>query len=191
MKSSWLKSTVLVGLVGAGCLALQAQEIVHAVTGAVTAVDPTNNTITITTNDGSEGVFKYQKALKTNVVFDKEVRSGTTAPADFNKIGDHVVAYYVDQGYVNRTIVALKDFGPAALQEASGTVVKTKHHVIIVKTDAGATETFEIAKDASAETPAGVVSGFKFDVDPGTRVTVRYTEANGTKIAQFIRNAFG
>ena len=159
----------------------------------MTAVDPTNNTITITTNDGSEGVFKYQKALKTDVVFDKEVRSGTTAPADFNKIGDHVVAYYVDQGYVNRTIVALRTSRPKPrfLQEASGTVVKTKHHVIIVRTDAGATETFEIAKDASAETPAGVVSGFKFDVDPGTRVTVRYTEANGTKIAHFIRNAFG
>jgi hypothetical protein len=191
MSTIWMKRFFLLAFVSAACSAIYAQEIVHAVTGVVTSLDPANNTITIKTNDGSDGVFKYQKTLRTNLVFDKEVRNGTTEPASFNKIGDHVVAYFVDQGFVNRTIVALKDFGPSALKAASGTVVKTKHHEIVLRTDAGTTEAFEIAKDASAETPQGVVSGFKFDVDPGTKVTVRYTEEGGRMIAQFIRNAFG
>ncbi len=191
MNHIWLKRFLLLGFVGAACSAIYAQEIVHAVSGVATAVDPANSTITIKTNDGSDGAFKYQKGRKTDLVFDKNVRAGTIEPADFNKIGDHVIAYYVDQGFVNRTIVALKDLGPAALKAVSGTVVETKHHVIVLRTDTGATESIEIAKDASAETPGGVVSGFKFDVDPGTKVTVRYTEEGGRMIAQFIRNAFG
>ncbi len=186
-----LKRFFLLALLSAGCSAVYAQQIVHAVTGVVTSVDPANNTITIKTNDDSAGVFKYQKGGKTELVFDKDVRNGTTEPASFNKIGDHVVAYYVDMGFVNRTIVALKDFGPSALKSTSGTVVKNKHHEIVLRTDAGSTESFEISRDASAETPQGVVSGFKFDVDPGTRVTVRYTEEGGRMIAQFIRNSFG
>ncbi len=189
--SIWLKRFLLLALISSACSTIYAQKIVHGVSGEVTAVNPADNTITVKTTDGSDWVFKYQKGEKSGLLFDKDVRTGTIEPADFNKIGDHVVAYYIDQGFVNRTIVALKDFGTSQLETASGSVIKTKHHEITVKTDTGATETFEISKDASAETPGGVVSGFKFDVDPGTRVTVRYTEEGGRMIAQFIRNAFG
>ena len=119
MSNIWMKRFFLLAFVGAACSATFAQQIVHAVTGAVTSVDPANNTITIETNDGSDGVFKYQKGGKTEIVFDKEVRNGTTEPASFNKIGDHVVAYYVDIGFGTRTVVALKDFGPSALKAAA------------------------------------------------------------------------
>ena len=191
MSKFWMKRIFLLGFVSAACSAIYAQEIVHAITGVVTSVNPADNTITIKTNDGSAGVFNYQKGGKAELVFDKEVRNGTTEPASFNKIDDHVVVYYVDMGFVDRTVVALKDFGPSALKAASGTVVKTKHHEIVLKTDTGATESFEVARDASAETPQGVVSGFKFDIDLGTKVTVRYTEEGGRMIAHFIRNSFG
>jgi hypothetical protein len=182
--SHWLKRFLLLALISSACSTIYAQKIVHGVSGEVTAVNPADDTITVKTTDGSDWVFKYQKGAK-------DVRAGTIEPYDFNKIGDHVVAYYVDQGFVNRTIVALKDFGTSQLETASGSVIRTKHHEITVQTDKGATETFEISKDASAETPGGVVSGFKFDVDPGTKVTVRYTEEGGRMIAQFIRNSFG
>ncbi len=181
-----LRNAVFCALIGAGSFTAKAQEVVHAVTGVVTAVDPAKGLIAIKTNDESEGDFHYKKQLKADIEFDKDVRDGTAAPDSFKKVGDHVVAYYFGEGS-QRTIVALKDFGATGLTAASGTVVKSKRHAIVLKTDAGATESFDIAKDASAETPIGVVSGFKLDVDPGTRATVRYTESNGMKIAQFIR----
>jgi hypothetical protein len=181
-----LENLMLLALVGASWLALQAQEVVHAVSGVVTAVHPTENSITVKTNDGSAGEFRYHKELKTDIEFDREVRSGTTEPNGFNKIGDHVVVYYFGDD-AQRTIVALKDFGPAPLNVATGTIVKVKHHAVIIKTDADKTESFDIAKDASAETPMGVVSGLKFDADEGERVTVRYLQTNGLNVAQFIR----
>jgi len=186
MKKMRLESFMLLALVGASWLALQAQEVVHAVSGVVTAVHPAETSITVKTNDGSAGEFHYHRELKADIEFDKEVRGGTTEPNGFNKIGDHVVVYYFGEG-TQRTIVALKDFGPAALNVASGTIVKAKHHAVIIKTDAGKTESFDIAKDASAETPIGVVSGLKFDANEGERVTVRYLQTNGLNVAQFIR----
>jgi len=186
MNKMRLESLIFLALVGVSCLASQAQEVVHAVSGVVTAVHPAENSITVKTNDGSAGEFRYQKDLKADIEFDREVRSGTTEPNGFNKIGDHVVVYYFGEG-TQRTIVALKDFGPAPLNVASGTVVKAKHHAVIIKTDAGKTESFDIAKDASAETPIGVVSGLKFDANEGERVTVRYLQTNGLNVAQFIR----
>lgn len=181
-----LRNVVLCALLGGGAFAARAQQVVHAVTGVVTAVDPAKSLIAVKTNDDSEGDFHYQKQLKADLEFDKNVREGTADPGAFNKVGDHVVAYYIGEGS-QRTIVALKDFGATGLSVASGTVVKAKRHAIMLKTDAGATESFDIAKDASAETSVGVVSGFKLDVDPGTRATVRYIESNGLKVAQFIR----
>jgi hypothetical protein len=67
-----------------------------------------------------------------------------------------------------------------------GTIVKAKHHAVIIKTDVGKTESYDIAKDASAETPIGVVSGLKFEANEGERVTVRYLQTNGLNVAQFI-----
>ena len=136
-----------------------AQEIVHAVSGVATAVDPATGTITIKTNDGSDGNFRYSKSAKTDLVFDKDVRNGTIDPASFNKVGDHVVAYFYETGFSSRTLVALRDFGPTGLMHVSGTVLKSKRHEIVLKTDNGATQSFDIGKDASAETPGGVVSG--------------------------------
>ena len=186
MKKVCFERLALVALVGVSYLALQAQEVVHAVSGVVTAVHPEVNSITVKTNDGSAGEFQYHKELKTDIEFDKEVRSGTTEPNGFNKIGDHVVVYYFGEG-APRTIVALKDFGPSPLNVASGTIVKAKRHAVIIKTDAGKTESFDIARDASAETSIGVVSGLKFDANEGERVTVRYLQTNGLNVAQFIR----
>lgn len=186
MKARFSQCLVLASLIATGAISVKAQQVVHAVTGVVTAVDPTKDLITIKTNDESEGDFHYKKQLRANIEFDKDVREGTVEPDGFNKVGDHVVAYYFGEGY-QRTIVALKDFGATGLKSTSGTVVKAKRHAIVLKTDAGATESFDIAKDASAETPIGVVSGFKLDVDEGTRATVRYTDSNGARIAQFIR----
>jgi hypothetical protein len=190
MRQLSLKVLLLLGCFSTA-VSLHAQQIVHAVSGVVTGVDATAQTITLKTNDGSDGLFRYDKSAKPDLIFDKEIRSGTVAPSSFDKVGDHVVAYYYDKGFSSRMLVALKDFGPQGLEHASGTLVKTGHHDIVLKTDSGALQTFGIARDASAETPSGVVSGSRFSADPGTKVTVRYTDDGGKMVVQFIRNNFG
>jgi hypothetical protein len=186
MKKMHLEVLMLFTLVGASWVASAGQATVHAVSGVVTAVQPATHLIRVKTNDGSTGDFRYHKEAKGDVSFDKDVRSGTTEPAAFNKIGDHVVVYFFGDDN-QRTVVALKDFGPAGLSVAAGTIVKTKHHTVILKTDDGKTESFDIASDASADTPMGVVSGQRFDAGEGERVTVRYLQTNGANVAHFIR----
>ena len=97
-----------------------------------------------------------------------------------------LIAYYFN-GPTGQTVVGIKDFGPNGLSTASGTVVRGEKHKIAIKTDAGTTQTFEIANDASVETSEGVVSGAKFDPQDGAHVTVRYSQSNGAQVAQFIR----
>ena len=186
MKKMHCACLMFLALVSASWIASPAQETVHAVSGVVTDVQPAKHMIHVKTNDGSTGKFRYYKEAKGDVSFDKDVRSGTTEPDGFNKIGDHVLVYYFGDDE-DRIVVALKDFGPAGLSVAAGTIVKAKHHTVILKTDDGKTETFDIAKDASADTPMGVVSGQKFDASEGERVTVRYLQANGANVAEFIR----
>ena len=94
----------------------------HAVTGVVTSVNPADNTITLKTNDGSDGVFKYQKEGKADLVFDKNVRAGTVEPATSTRSATMSLPTMSTMGFVNRTIVALKDFGPSGLKSVSGTV---------------------------------------------------------------------
>ena len=186
MKRKSLPFLTVVALVCLSSPKLFSQEVVHAVSGVVTAVDPSKSQITLKTNDGSDGDFQYQRELQTSIEFDKSLREGAADPNDFKKVGDHVVAYYF-LAPAGRMIVALKDFGPHGLNVASGTVFKNKHHSIAIKTDAGVVETFDIAKDASVETPLGVASGLRYDAEDGTRITVRYSETNGLKTAEFIR----
>jgi hypothetical protein len=182
MRKMWLACLVVFALAGT----LQAQEVVHAVSGVVATVNPAMNSMFVKTNDQSDGNFVYKKNLRADIEFDKSIRDGTVQPDGFNKVGDHVVIYYINQG-AHREIVAMKDFGPSGLSVAAGTVVKSKHHMVTIKTDKGATQTFDIAKDSSAETSMGVVSGLRFDPDDGQRITVRYTADNGANTAQFIR----
>lgn len=177
---------VLFALASLTCSTLQAQEVVHALTGLVTAVYPSEHSISIKTDDGSEGHFKYEKDLRTPIQFDKSVRAETMEPSTYNKVGDRVVVYYIGDGD-ERTVVALKDLGKAPLGVSSGRVVKTHDGSLIIKNQVGATETYQIAKDATVETTDGVVSGVKFHPDKGAQITVRYQEANGNKIAQFVR----
>jgi hypothetical protein len=177
---------ILFALVSTACTTLRAQEIVHALTGLVTAVNPADNSITVKTNDGSEGYFKYEKKLRTSIEFDKSVRDEATEPSTYNKVGDRVVVYFFGDGQA-RTVVALRDLGKAPLDVSSGTVVKTRSGSLIIKNQAGVTETYQFAKDATAETSDGVVSGLKFHPDKGTQITVRYREESGNKVAQFVR----
>ena len=70
-----------VGLLSFASFAASAQEVVHALAGIVTSINPTEKTITINTDDGSVEVFKYMTKSNVALDFEKNLRADST-PAD-------------------------------------------------------------------------------------------------------------
>ena len=67
-----------VGLLSFVSCAAHAQEVVHALAGIVTSINPTQKTITINTDDGSEEVFKDMSKSKVAIDFEKNLRADST-----------------------------------------------------------------------------------------------------------------
>jgi hypothetical protein len=187
MLKTFSQACCLVGVVSLAAFGANAQEVVHALAGTVTSINPTEQTITIKTDDGSEGLFK--DLMKSNVSFDldRNVRAASIPAGSFTKKGAPVIVYYFGGGDV-RTAVALEELtGP--LQKISGSVYKlNKHeHLLTIKDAAGASESFHIDPKTVAETAWGAVEGEKFDPGKGDRVRVTAVLANGAEDALFIR----
>jgi hypothetical protein len=164
-----------------------AQQIVHALTGKVTAVYPASKTIQIDTDDGSQGSFDI---LTQNVPmsFEKNVKAMTVPASSFNKPAINVVVFYFGQEGA-RTIVAVEDLGAAPLVNDTGTVVKMDKHarLLTIKTDAGQEQTYHIDAKTLADSTYGVMEGQKFSPDKGVKVKVTATTQNGESTALFIR----
>jgi Cu/Ag efflux protein CusF len=169
------------------CLPAHAQEVVHALSGTVNAIDAKAKTITVITDDGSEGFFKDLGKAKPSLEFDKRVRAETVAPDTFDKKGDRIILFYVGFGE-DRTAIALRDLGPGPFEEATGTVVKMDKgaHLVTIKTAAGAAESFRVDPGTIAESDGGPVQGEKFDVREGEHVRVIASPGTGNKAALFI-----
>jgi len=74
-------SKALAGIVvHAGCLGFlsAAQEVIHALTGTVAAIDSNNNakTITVLQDSGSEAEFNEMRKANTPIEFDKKIALG-------------------------------------------------------------------------------------------------------------------
>jgi len=189
MLKTFSRVSSLLGLVSLAALAANAQEVVHALAGTVTSVNPTQQTITIKTDDGSEGVFKDLMKSNVSYEFDRNIRAGAVPASSFTKKGAPVIVYYFGDGDV-RTAVALQDLGGAGpLQKISGSVSKfNKHgHLLTIKDATGTSESFHIDTKTVAETAWGAVEGEKFDPSKGDRVRVTAVLANGAEDALFIR----
>ncbi len=178
----------LVGFFSLAAFVANAQEVVHALTGTVTYINPTNKTIIINTDDGSEPLFKAMTASNASLDFAKDLRADSTPADTFTKKGAHVIVYYFGDGD-ERTAVAVQDLGGGPLKKISGTVSKfNKHEHMLTITDAsGVSESFRIAPNAVAETALGAVEGERFDPGKGDQVRVTTTLANGSPEALFIR----
>ncbi len=189
MLSYFLKSFLLLGILGVATGAAPAQEVVHALTGKVTSINPAVKAMNVATNDGSGGYFQLpDQSSHTPLLFQKEVEALAVPPAKFSRTGDQVVVFFfgVDN---NRTSVGVEDLGPGPLQAVTGTVVKLdKHdHVIVVKDDKGTDQTFKIGAGAVADGPLGVIEADKLDVDKGDQIRVMAITKNGTPTAMFVR----
>jgi hypothetical protein len=178
----------LVGFFALAAFAANAQEVVHAVAGTVNSINPTEETITILTDDGSEGLFKALVKSNASIDFDRNIRADSIPASAFTKKGARVIVYYIGEGDV-RTAVALQDLGGGPFQKISGSVDKfSRHqHLLTIKDATGTSESFRIDPKTVAETAVGVVDGERFGPEKGDKVRVTAILANGSEEALFIR----
>src|SRR5258705_1655538 len=100
-----------------------AQDVVHAVEGAVTRIDKTGKTIAIKTADGTEHVFKFTErtAIRTSAETAHEAKMGALDTYFAGKEGTHVVVRYIGKG-ADKTATVVEDFGKDTLKAGKGTV---------------------------------------------------------------------
>jgi hypothetical protein len=167
-----------------------AQEIVHALVGTVSSIDAEAKTITVATDDGSDGTFHDLTDAHAAIKFDKSLRNDSTAASEFKSQAARVIVYYYGAGS-GRTAVALKDLGTGPFTTSTGTFVKfdKKERSLSIKDKTGAILSFTIAAGAIAETDGGVTEAIKFDPRKGIRINVLSTSANGNSTAVFINGA--
>ncbi len=187
LRASW-SAFAFAGCILAASVPSGAQEVIHALTGTVSAINETTKTITVLQDNGSNGVFRQMSDPKTRVAFDKKVADATTAAREFNKSGAYAIIFYFG-GSENPTAVALKNLGAGPFESTVGTVTKVEgHKSITVADDAGALHTFKIDKDTVAEGGFGAVVGDKFSVNKGDHVRVVSGTVGGESTALFMRD---
>jgi hypothetical protein len=187
MKKVLLRFSILAGCFLLASLAATAQEVEHALVGTVSSIDPTAKTITVKTDDGSEGLFKDMINSKTRIEFDPNIRTDATAADEFKKSGTRVIVYYFGMGDV-RTVVALRSLGPGPFTKSTGTVVDfdSNKHSLLIKDKSGTVGSFKITSDTVVETGMGAREGLYYQPQKGDQVRVNATGTNGSTIALFI-----
>jgi hypothetical protein len=170
----------------ASCRAALAQEVVHALTGTVSSIDPTDKTITMFLDGGKQGIFKDMTNQKVSMSVDKKLLADTTTPDEFKKSGAYVIVFYFG-GSDTRTAVALRSLGAGPFTAITGTVTKFEpHRSLSVQDTSGATQTFALDGDTVAEGMSGAVSGPKFQADKGDHVRIVGGTKNGAPTALFV-----
>jgi hypothetical protein len=166
----------------------KAQEMVHALTGSVSAIDPSNNTITVFQDSGSASTFKVMTSAKTRIAFDKDVAKTSTSAKQFEKKGSYVILFYYGLD-PNRTAVALKDLGTGPFAATVGKVTDWDghSHTLVVTGQNGSQHSFKLDSGTVAETYAGAVDETDLHVDKGNKVRVVSTQKNGDQTALFVR----
>lgn len=177
--------TACFGLSGATA---SAQEVIHALTGTVSLIDPSAKTISVFLDSGSEGQFNDLTNSKMPGSFDKKLRLVTSDVEDSKKKGAYVVVFYFG-GSETRSAVALRNLGAGPFTSIAGTVSKFDSHAhsITVEDESGASQTFKLDETTVAEGGFGAVDGLKLDVRKGDRVRVVGSTAAGGLTAVFVR----
>lgn len=80
------------------------QEMIHALTGTVVAIDQNAKTITVLEDGGSRADFK-EMTKETPIVFNKKVAAGTMAANAFQTSGAYAIVFYYGEGF-GQTVVA-------------------------------------------------------------------------------------
>jgi hypothetical protein len=167
-------------------VAATAQEVVHALTGTVTSIDASAKTITIYTDNRSEGLFKDMTNSKTLLEFDKDIRANATAVDSFKMKGAYVIVFYFGGGDV-RTAIALRSLGAGPFSKDTGIVVKIEgKNSISIADESGTLKSFKLTSNTVAETLYGAVIRSKYQPHKGDKVRVTATAVNGSATALLI-----
>jgi hypothetical protein len=194
---SYLEETIMkktLGILVLGCSLvclppqLLAQEIVHALCGTVSSINPADKTITLFQDTGSPATFNVMNSSRTRIAFDKKVAAEVTAAKEFQKKGAYVILFYFGT-QENRTAVAVKSLGAGPFSSTSGEVTDWNGHsnTLSVRGKDGAVYSYKIGPKTVVETYMGVVNGEKVDLDKGDRVRLVSSSEDGTPTALFIR----
>ena len=181
-----LKTCILAACFLFVSIAASAQEVVHALTGTVTSIDASAKTITIYTDNRSEGFFKDMTNSNTPIEFDKDIRANATAVDSFKMKGTYVIVFYFGGGGV-RTAVTLRNLGAGPFSKDTGTVVKIEgKNSISITDESGAIKSFKLNSNTVAETEYGAVIGTRYQPHKGDKVRVTATAENGSATALLI-----
>jgi hypothetical protein len=186
MRSAFSFAVLSVSCLGFASVSAPAQQVVHALTGTVSAIDNAAKTITVFQDNGDQGTFGELPSSKLHIEFDKKVEAGTTPAAAFDKKGAYAIVFYVGESDA-RTVVALRSLGAGPFSSTVGTVEKFESRSITVQDKSGATHTFKIDAQTVAEGGMGVEEGTKFRADRGDQVRIVSSTVEGTPTALFLR----
>ncbi len=188
MFKTYLRMVVLVGSLFLASRGAASQEIVHALTGSVSAINTSQGTMTVFQDNGEKSTFKVMASSKPSLAFDKKVAETTTDATRFNQQGAYVVVFYFGRDD-NRTAVAVKTLGAGPFSSMTGEVASWNghDHTLSVSDAKGVEHSFKIDAQTVAETYTGVVNGSKFDIDKGDEVRLVSTKKDGTSTVLFIR----
>lgn len=168
------------------CPAL-AQEIVHALTGTVSGIDASSQTITLFQDGGSRSTFKVMSSTAHRISFDKRVADDTTAAKEFRKQGAYVILFYFGINE-NSTAVAFQGLGDGPFSSTSEEVRTFDRYngaLTVVGKD-GKQHSFRL-NEQTEEAYAGAVDGSEFHAERGAHVRVVSAMENGTPSALSIK----
>ena len=180
LKTMMVAGVCLVGMGGTvGVKSAGAQQMVHAMTGTVSAADAAQRTFTLKADNGNTMFFQAQGKQEKEVRFDKDLQSQATDAAAASAVGTHVLVFYYGYDTV-LTAVGMEKLGDAPVTRVVGPVKdfdKHKHTITLADVPAAA-QMVELSAKTVVDTPGGVVAGPRFHPNKGERVGV-YTSGSG------------
>jgi hypothetical protein len=181
---------LVIAVMAASAAAAKAQWVIHALGGTVQSVGTSARTMTLRTDDGSPGDFKFPQKTNMNVSFDKDVRAGTMDADKENGIGHQVILFFFGADAV-RTAIAVQDLGTGTFVKLAGTVVSfNKHdHTLTMQTAAGGQQTFVLTDKTVVDTADGVVPGRRFHAGKGDHLRLLAEPKDGKQQAILIRTS--
>jgi len=188
MRMTFVRVCLLAGCVVLLPMTTPAQEVIHALTGTISAIDASNKTITVFQDNGSSDTFPEMVNRKTAISFDKKIQAETVAATAFDKQGAYAIVFYYGNND-DHTVVAVKNLGTGPFTATTGEVVKLDNHAhaITVRDKTGAEHTFRIDEKTVAEGYAGAVPGLKFQPQRGDQVRIVSAKDGADQTALFMR----